>query len=259
VRHDASIWGSAGQGGVPAGDSARAGGRGRRILLLLDPGLAGQLLAGHAADTVKGHGVQLTRAMLGDGLLTSEGARHDHARKLVAPAFSPRRLDRYVATFAECAQAHMAGWRDGQQADVHAEMAQLTLQIVGRTLLGVDLSAQASRVRAGLESALAEFARQQRALPMLARRRRDAHGRGAQDPHARAQASVHRLIDEISEQRRATPDRGDVMSALLAVSAEPGGLTAADVHDHVITFGRARSSGPLASTGLPCARPPACR
>lgn len=130
---------------------------GQRILLLLDPGLAGQLLAGRAADTVKGPGVQLTRAMLGNGLLTSEGAQHDQARRLVAPAFSPRRLDHYVTTFGQCAQAHVAGWQDGQQVDAYAEMGTLTLQIVGRSLLGIDLTAQAPRVRARLESALAEF------------------------------------------------------------------------------------------------------
>jgi cytochrome P450 len=63
--------------------------RGRRVLLLLDPELAGELLAGHAKDTVKGPGQQRVREMLGDGLLTGEGAAHDRARRLVAPVFSP--------------------------------------------------------------------------------------------------------------------------------------------------------------------------
>lgn len=215
--------------------------RGQHILLLLDPRLAAELLTG--PDTIKGPGLQRTKTLLGEGLLTSEGAVHDRARRLVAPAFSPRRLDRYTGIFASCAQARMAGWRDGEQRDMHAEMAALTLEIVGQTLLGMDLSAQAPKVRAGLEAALTEFAENDAVLGRPGRRvRGPGPGRGS-GPRAGqggqpVGAALHRLVDEISEQRRHTPtaDRGDVISVLLAASAEPGGLTAREVHDHVITL-----------------------
>ena len=69
----------------------------QRILLPLDPALVGRLLVEHAAETTKGPGVQLTRQMLGNGLLTSEGAPHDRApqthRTGILPA-STRRLHR---------------------------------------------------------------------------------------------------------------------------------------------------------------------
>ena len=217
--------------------------RGRRIVLLLDPGLAAQLLSGHAAETVKGPGTQRTRSLLGEGLLTSEGAAHDRARRLVAPAFSPRRLEAYTGTFARCARDHTAGWADGQQVNMHAEMTVLTLRIVGQTLLGVDLSAAAPQVRAGLESALAAFVGNPVMIPGLSRpgsartRRgrepgRDGAGTGT------AQTAVHQLVDDLCEQRRTSPssDRGDVISALLAASVADGGLTAGEVHDHVITL-----------------------
>lgn len=219
--------------------------RGRHILLLLDPDLAGDLLAGHAADTTKGPGVQLTRALLGNGLLTSEGDDHRRARRLVAPAFSPRRLAGYTETFAASTQAHTAGWSGGEQFDIHREMATLTLSIVGRTLLGIDLSAEAPQVRAGLESALERFGGNgANGLAFTGGRRRIGRRKpiaatdallGADDP---ARAAVHELVDRIIEQRRttATADRGDVVSALLAASEEPDGLTPAEVHDQVITL-----------------------
>jgi cytochrome P450 len=203
-RHDA--------GGVLralAGNAARRGQdavglrmRGLRILLLLDPRLAGELLTGHAADTIKGPGLQRTRDILGDGLLTSEGAAHARARRLVAPAFSPRRL---------------------------------TLRIAGLALLGIDLSTQAPRVRADLEAALARFSGQ----AVTGWGGGDSHADSAGGDAGGAQrAAVHRLVDDIIEQRRTTTseDRGDVVSALLAASAIPGELTAAEVHDHVMTL-----------------------
>jgi len=150
-----------------AGDAARRGRdavglriRGGHIVLLLDPRLGSELLAEHAADTIKGPGLQRTRDLLGDGLLTSEGAAHTRARRLVAPAFSPRRLADYVDIFVRCARDQTAGWADGARRDMHAEMGALTLRIAGLALLGIDLSTQAPWVRADLEAALDRFSGQ---------------------------------------------------------------------------------------------------
>jgi cytochrome P450 len=215
--------------------------RGRHLLLLVDPALVGELLIEHAAQTVKGPGMERTRHLLGDGLLTSEGTDHRRARRLVAPAFSPRRLNHYVDQFAERTAAHVATWTDGAKVDMHKEMATLTLDMVGHTLLGIDLRGRAPGIRSGLEATLAHFA----ATRPGPGGRRIRRGATSQDltPQAvgvdtKALDAVHALVDDIIEQRRATvsDDRGDVVSALLAASQEADGLTDAEVHDHVITL-----------------------
>jgi cytochrome P450 len=215
--------------------------RGRHMLLLVDPALVGELLIEHAGQTVKSPGLERTRHLLGDGLLTSEGTDHRRARRLVAPAFSPRRLTGYVDQFAERTAAHVATWTDGAQVDMHREMAALTLDMVGHTLLGIDLSGRAPGIRSGLEATLSHFA----ATRPGPGGRRIRRGTTPQDltPQAvgvdtSALDAVHALVDDIIEQRRATvsDDRGDVVSALLAASKEPDGLTDAEVHDHVITL-----------------------
>ena len=205
--------------------------RGQSILLLLDPDLGTELLADYAVDTVKGPGTQLTRPLLGDGLLTSEGDAHRRARRLVAPAFSPRRIAAYADTFAACTRAHIADWSDGSQLDMHREMAALTLDIVGRTLLGIDLTDDVADIRGGLEAALDRFADSGFALPGIRKRRVEL-------PAPSGLAEVHALVDTIIDRRRATAteDRGDVVSALLAAGAVADGLTPAEIHDHVITL-----------------------
>ncbi len=219
--------------------------RGNRVLILLDPALAGDLLVEHAPVTIKGPGVRLTRQLLGDGLLTSEGTPHDRARRLIAPAFSPRRLAGYTESFAAATRTHITGWNDGAILDAHAEMASLTLDIVGRTLLGIDLADRASTVRGSLESALERFARSGGGILRGAGRRglkvtrHGAPGPGGseqtQDP---AQAAVHEVVDEVISQRRAHPtdDRGDVVSALLSDGEIRNGMRASEVHDHVMTL-----------------------
>jgi cytochrome P450 len=209
--------------------------RGQHLLLLVDPALVGELLIEHAGQTVKSPGLERTRHLLGDGLLTSEGSDHRRARRLVAPAFSPRRLTGYVDLFAERTAAHVATWAGGTTVDMHHEMATLTLDMVGHTLLGIDLRGRAPGIRSALEATLAHFAATRQG-PGARRRTGPTPADIGMD--TAALDAVHALVDDIIEQRRASPseDRGDVVSALLAATLEPDGLTDAEVHDHVLTL-----------------------
>lgn len=212
--------------------------RRRRMLMLIDPTLVGQLLIEHASATTKGPGMERTRHLLGDGLLTTEDPDHKRARRLIAPAFSPRRLTGYVDRFAERTAARVDTWTDGATLDMHREMSILTLDIVGRTLLGIDLSEQAGGIREALEAALEHFAATRPGYN--GRRRRPAVAATPEEVgvDTRALGAVHQLVDDLIEQRGANPsdDRGDVVSALITASLEPDGLTAAEVHDNVITL-----------------------
>ena len=218
----------------------------QRILLLLEPALVGQLLVDHAAVTTKGPGVQLTRQMLGNGLLTSEGKPHDRARRLIAPAFSPRRLAGYTESFAERTRYRTDGWHDGDTLDMIDEMACLTLDIVGRTLLGIDLTDSAGQIRGSLEAALDRFGEVGGGSLLIgaAGRRRGLGRRGLRGPSAvdtphAAEADVHRVVDEVIEEHRRHPpsdDRGDVVSALLSDGQVRAGMTDREIHDHVITL-----------------------
>ena len=52
--------------------------------------------------------------VMGNGLLTSEGAFHDRQRRLVVPAFHREHLAGYARTMTDAVAAQTAPWRDGQ-------------------------------------------------------------------------------------------------------------------------------------------------
>jgi cytochrome P450 len=210
------------------------------LVLVVDPDLVGQLLVDHAAEVSKGPGIPLLRPMLGNGLLTSEGESHHRARRVVGAALSPRRLAGYVDGFGSTAQSHFRDrWHDGEALDMHEQFGRLTLDIVGRTLLGVDLTEHAPDLRAALEVALRQFGATTGGGRLFVRRPPGVLAPLADvGPAGRAaQQAAHQAVDEVIALRRASPDddRGDLLSALLRSAAE-NAMSPAEVHDHTMTM-----------------------
>ena len=83
--------------------------------------------------------------LLGNGLLTNEGEFWMKQRRLIQPIFHKRRLANFVTQISDITNDLISGWEtriaNGARAmDIHAEMTQITLSIVSRTLLSTDAS-----------------------------------------------------------------------------------------------------------------------
>lgn len=112
--------------------------------LVSDPRAAADaLVSGHRAyakgAVVRGTVTQPLTYLLGDGLLTSAGDAHRRQRRLIQPLFHKHRIAEYGEQFVALTDAAAAAWRDGEQLDLHAEMTEMTLAIVARTLFDVPL------------------------------------------------------------------------------------------------------------------------
>src|SRR5580704_16993304 len=97
------------------GDIVRFTVAGQERILLNDPDLIEQVLV---VQQAKFHKSELTRRvtgrLLGQGLLISEGDFWRPQRRLAQPAFHRSRINEYAAPMSECAEAQIAGWRDGE-------------------------------------------------------------------------------------------------------------------------------------------------
>src|SRR5205807_609522 len=60
---------------------------GERVFFINDPQYIKDVLVTHNRSFMKGRGLQRTKQILGEGLLTSEGAHHLRQRRLMQPAF----------------------------------------------------------------------------------------------------------------------------------------------------------------------------
>jgi cytochrome P450 len=133
--------------------------------------------------------------------------------------FHHRRIAGYGGTMIEATERLAARWRDGQEVDVHTEMMDLTLDIVGRTLFGIRVQDEdARRIRQALADSLRlfgrltiPFSRVLWALPLPSTRR-----------FLQARAALDDVVYGMIAARRRSGDHGDVLSMLLQARDEHG-------------------------------------
>jgi cytochrome P450 len=222
-----------------------------RCFIFTRPEQAEHVLAAHQDNYVKAATYRPLRALIGNGLLTSEGEQWRRHRRLIQPLFTRRQVTAAGPQMAAAVQDMLSRWEStGDQAviNVAAEMSALALDIIGRTLFDADLTGEAEQMRRALSvgqkaATLASFAPLQwgpvstRALKELTRRISRTEG---------IDGPVHRLIAarRAALGRRAGAGiepacdaRRDLLDVLITARAPDGSpLTDTEISDEAATF-----------------------
>jgi cytochrome P450 len=171
--------------------------------------------------------------LLGDGLLTTDGAYHRRARRVMLPAFHREQVAAAIGTMTQESERALAEWRPGSRLDLYAWTRRLALRIALRALFGFDPD------RSARDGAMAELF--ERALGFWGRDYLTQMLRGPGSPWwrmHRARAQLDRVIFEEIEHRRASGERGeDILSLLLDAEDEDGSrLSEQELRDQVMTL-----------------------
>jgi cytochrome P450 len=110
------------------------------VVLLNDPADIAEVLIDKAASFGKDRTQKRMKILLGEGLITSDGETHNRGRRLAAPAFHRRRIERYAAQIVEIVDMFRAQWQPGAELNIAAEMMRLALQITARTLFDTEVT-----------------------------------------------------------------------------------------------------------------------
>ena len=213
------------------------------VYLLSDPGLIWQAFVTDGRSMLKGRGLQLTRTLLGNGLLNSEGDYHRRNRRLVQPAFHRQAIAGYAADMVGSMRdlsdrwdARILGRTD--QVDVVEQMSSLTLDVVGRTLFGADLTGDAAEVGDALNQSLVAFSRLVSPLGPLLVRLPSRSRRTMLESVQRLDRVVTGLIDSKRSEIAAGHAATDVASLLMQTIDEETGesLTDDEVRDETMTL-----------------------
>ena len=194
---------------------------GRDIYQINHPDLIADFFLRDAPNHHRNLVMQRARDVLGHGLLTSEEPMHMRQRRLAQPAFLRERIAAYADVIGSRALATTSRWRDGETADLHPQMLELALEIVGKCLFDLDALEDVAAVASAVDSFMSfvplsflPFSRQIQQLPLPVMRRLRA-----------GKEHLDRLIFTMIAERRAdSRDRGDLLSMLLhATHADDAG------------------------------------
>ncbi len=100
------------------------------------------LLTNHRNYT-KGEGIDRVKILLGNGIMTSEGAFWRRQRRMLQPSFHRRMIDQFSKLISEVNDKYAQRWLGmaarGEAVNLSSETSELTLEIVLRSIFGSDL------------------------------------------------------------------------------------------------------------------------
>jgi len=189
------------------------------------------------ANFIKGRGLERAKRMLGNGLLTSEGAFHHRQRRLAQPAFHRDRIARYAAVMVDYAdRLQRDRWVQGRTLDIAEEMMRLTLAIVGKTLFDTETEGESERVRQAVSASMQSFGRYMMPFSQYLDRLPLPANRRFREARQRLDTVIYGIINE---RRKTQTDRGDLLSMLLTAQDEEGDggqMTDSQLRDEAITI-----------------------
>ncbi|MES1931344.1 monooxygenase [Salinisphaera shabanensis T35B1] len=193
-----------------------------RHWVIHEPEFVQQIMVRRAARYAKGMGLDRVRLLLGEGIMVSEGDFWARQRRLLQPAFKPRRLADFNAMIAaenaDLAQRWAEAARIDAPVDVAAHISELTLVIVLKSIFGEDYPRLVDGA-ANPFSLLSEEAT--RDLRFAARFHR-----------------LGRVVESIIEARtESSPERFDFLGHMLTARGRDGtGMSRRELVDEVMTL-----------------------
>jgi cytochrome P450 len=203
----------------------------QRFFLINHPDLVREVFVTKAGSFVNGWGPVAGNTVLGNGLLTSEGALHQQQRRLTLPALHRGRLEEYAEIVVRHGRALVDRWPD-VEVDVLDEARHVTLRVLGEALFGTDISPLASRLTDAVGVVFGRFSGRLSAFARFIRRSRVRSAAAA----AAASRTLRGVAHELIAARRSAPGN-DLISMLLEARDEDGQpLHDGQIVDEVVTF-----------------------
>jgi cytochrome P450 len=206
------------------------------FVMLADPDEVKQVFTAPAEVLHPGSGARILEPLIGRNsvILLDEDA-HLAQRRLMLPAFHGEQVARLAEVMAEVAAGEVEDWPRGEPVALHPRLQALTLEVILRTVFGLEEGARLDRLRGLLTDLLAIGSNPVSLLPPL---QHDLGPRSAWGRFLRTRAAVDSELFALIEERRRDPaPRDDVLSLLLAARHEDGSpMSPQELRDELMTL-----------------------
>ncbi|HLP88606.1 MAG TPA: cytochrome P450 [Nostocaceae cyanobacterium] len=185
---------------------------------------------------VKHQSFYLLRRLWGEGILVSHGEFWQRQRRMMQPAFHRERIFSYGEVMVNYAKKLVANWHDGEVRDIHEEMMRVTLEVVAKTLFGVELDSEVEQVGKAMQTSIEYF--ETRNTSLLLYFLPDWLPIPLNVKFKNTVKQLDQLVYRIIQKKRESgKDDGDLLSMLMQIQDEDGiGMTDKQLRDELITL-----------------------
>jgi len=213
----------------------------QHVYLLNNPQFIEDVLVKNHKNFTKSRGLQVSKRLLGEGLVTSEGEYHDRQRRIIQPAFLPNLVKKYGEIVTAYSVNMCMDWKDEEKLDIHKSMINLTSSIISKAVLGSDIqSAEGSQVGDDLLTCaeyfnrlLMPFGELIEKIPIL------PINKGFQKANKRLDSIVFNMIQEHRNNTANERPKSDLLYTLLEAQDSDAGIkrmTDTQLRDEVMTI-----------------------
>jgi cytochrome P450 len=204
------------------------------IVFLNHPDYIREVLVVQNDNFVKERTVRRSKMLLGEGMITSEGAQHRAQRQVAQPAFHRQRIPEYASAMVREAAHVRDQWRHGEERNIAIDMMHLTLNVVAETLFATDLRDEVHELADAINRIMGLY----NFLVMLPAAEWLVHVRppglaGFVRARKRIDAVAHRMIEA---HRQHHSDGSSLLDLMLAASPDRSLASEKLLRDQVITI-----------------------
>ena len=208
------------------------------IAFFSDPAAIKQIFTASPEHALAGRANVVLKPILGENsILLLDGARHKRERKLLMPSFHGERMRLYGDIMREIADRSIDTWPIEQPFPIHERMQAITLDIILRTVFGVDEGSLLQKLR----SLLIEFLRLVGSSPLLLIRwlQINLGPLTSWQRMGKLSREIDTVLYEQIAQRKAATQNGrtDIMAMLVEARDEDGRpMSDQELRDEMITM-----------------------
>lgn len=202
--------------------------------LLSDPFGIEQVLVNTSKKFVKAKGLRSNRLLLGDGLIVSEGDFWQQQRKLTQLAFSHNRINAYKEIAIAQTDAMVDRWRNSTVIDIHSEMLDLVLAIVGESLFGPEILNDFHKLSESMKFAMRHINVRSKSLFLFS----DYFPTQQNRTFLSSMSEIDEIIYSLIRQRRKLDnERDDLLAIMIDKIYEDGHkLSDEQIRDEIVSF-----------------------
>jgi cytochrome P450 len=206
------------------------------FVMLADPAEVKEAFTASPDVLHPGEGARILQPIVGrNSLILLDEDAHLSQRRLMLPAFHGEQIARLTDVMAQVAGDEVDGWPRDEVIALHPRLQALTLEIILRTVFGLEEGARLDRLRSGLTAVLAIGTSPLSVLPPL---QRDLGPRTPWGRFMRLRDEVDAELFALIDERRADEtQRDDVLALLLAARHEDASpMSPQELRDELMTL-----------------------